>query len=74
VGTEIAGRVYFVAKINKIMPQVVAEAEATKQGREQVSQAWLSAEDQAYYSMLKERFKTDIKMAKPTAKTSSASQ
>jgi peptidyl-prolyl cis-trans isomerase D len=74
VGAEVAGRVYFVAKINKIMPQVVAEAEATKQGREQVSQAWLSAEDQAYYSMLKERFKTEIKMTKPALKTSAVSQ
>ncbi len=74
VGVEVAGRAYYVAKINKIMPPSAADEATVKQARVQVSQAWVSAEDQAYYNMLKERFKTDIKIAKPVPKTTALSQ
>ena len=74
VGVELAGRAYYVAKINKIMPPAAADEATVKQARVQVSQAWVAAEDQAYYNMLKERFKTDIKMAKPALKTAELSQ
>jgi peptidyl-prolyl cis-trans isomerase D len=69
VGVELAGRAYYVAKINKVLPPVAADEALAKQGRVQVSQAWVAAEDQAYYNLLKERFKTDIKLAKPIAKS-----
>jgi peptidyl-prolyl cis-trans isomerase D len=72
VGVEVAGRAYYVAKINKILPPSAADDEVVKQARVQVSQAWVTAEDQAYYNLLKERFKTNIVMAKPTAKTGAA--
>jgi peptidyl-prolyl cis-trans isomerase D len=68
VGVEIPSRAYYVAKINKVLPPVAADDATSKQGRVQVSQAWIAAEDQAYYNLLKERFKTDIKMAKPAVK------
>ncbi|MEY3782705.1 MAG: hypothetical protein RIS97_883 [Pseudomonadota bacterium] len=74
VGVELAGRAYYVTKINKVLPPVVADDATAKQGRVQVSQAWVAAEDQAYYDMLKERFKTDIKMAKPVVKSNPLSQ
>ncbi len=74
VGVEVAGRAYYVAKINKIMPPAAADEAMVKQARVQVSQAWVSAEDQAYYNMLKDRFKTDIKMAKPVVKSNLLSQ
>ena len=74
VGVEVPGRVYYVAKINKVLPPVAADDATAKQGRVQVSQAWLAAEDQAYYNLLKERFKTDIKLAKPIVKSNSLSQ
>jgi peptidyl-prolyl cis-trans isomerase D len=74
LGLEVAGRAYYIAKINKIMPPTDADEATVKQARQQVSQAWVAAEDQAYYSMLKERFKVDIKMAKPVAKTNPLSQ
>jgi peptidyl-prolyl cis-trans isomerase D len=74
VGAEVAGRAYYVAKINKIMPLTAADEATANQARAQVSQAWVVAEDQAYYNMLKERFKTDIKIAKPAVKTKPLNQ
>ena len=74
VGVELPGRAYYVAKINKVLPPVAADDATAKQGRVQVSQAWVAAEDQAYYSLLKERFKTDIKLAKPVVKSNPLSQ
>ena len=74
VGVEIPGRAYYVAKINKVLPPVAADDTTAKQGRVQVSQAWVTAEDQAYYSLLKARFKTDIKLAKPVTQSNSLSQ
>jgi peptidyl-prolyl cis-trans isomerase D len=74
VGVEVPSRAYYVAKINKVLPPVAADDATAKQGRVQVSQAWLAAEDQAYYNLLKERFKTDIKLAKPIVKSNPLSQ
>jgi peptidyl-prolyl cis-trans isomerase D len=72
VGVEVAGRAYFVAQINKVLPPTAADQEMVKQARDQVSQAWVAAEDQAYYNLLKERFKTNILLAKPIAKAAAA--
>ena len=74
VGVELPGRAYYVAKINKVLPPVAVDDATAKQGRVQVSQAWVAAEDQAYYNLLKERFKTDIKIAKPVVKSNPLSQ
>jgi peptidyl-prolyl cis-trans isomerase D len=69
IGAEVPDRAYYVAKINKVLPPTAADEATVKQARTQVAQAWVSAEDQAYYNMLKERFKADIKIAKPAVKT-----
>lgn len=74
IGVEVAGRAYYVAKINRVLPPVAADDATAKQARVQVSQAWVAAEDQAYYNLLKERFKTDIKLAKPMVKLNPLSQ
>jgi peptidyl-prolyl cis-trans isomerase D len=71
VGVEVAGRAYYVAKINKVLPPTAADEATVKQARTQVSQAWVSAEDQAYYNLLKERFKTTMTIAKPIPKPNS---
>jgi peptidyl-prolyl cis-trans isomerase D len=68
VGVEVAGRAYFVAQINKVLPPTAADQDMVKQAREQVSQAWVAAEDQAYFNLLKERFKTNMLLTKPIAK------
>ena len=39
--------------------------EAVKQQSQQYAQWWSSAETLAYYNMLKDRFKAQIKVAKP---------
>ena len=76
IGVEVVGRGYYVAKINKILaPEAAdpAQAQTLAQGRSQYAQALTAAEDQAYYKVLKARFKTDIKVnqsklsAAPTA-------
>lgn len=69
VGVEVSGRAYYVAKISKVLPPEASEETILKQGRVQYAQALVAAEDQAYYNVLKERFKTDIKAEKPKAKT-----
>jgi peptidyl-prolyl cis-trans isomerase D len=74
VGVEVPGRAYYIAKINKVLPPTAADEATVKQARTQVAQAWVSAEDQAYYNMLKERFKTDIKIAKPAVKANPPGQ
>lgn len=68
VGVDVPGRAYYVVKVNKILAPEAAEAEALKQGRQQYAQALLVAEDQAFYNVLKARFKTDISVEKPKAK------
>jgi peptidyl-prolyl cis-trans isomerase D len=74
VGVEIPGRAYYVAKINKILPTTAQDDAIGKQARTQVTQALVAAEDQAYYSLLKDRFKTDIKITKPVLKPALATQ
>lgn len=68
VGVEVAGRAYYVAKINKVLPPDASDETTLKQGRSQYAQAWISAEDQAYYNLLRARFKTEIKVEKPNPK------
>ena len=68
VGAEVAGRVYYVAKINKVLAPDTTDEATLKQGRAQYTQAWVAAEDQAYYNVLKQRFNTEIKVEKPSAK------
>ncbi|HMS27964.1 MAG TPA: SurA N-terminal domain-containing protein [Burkholderiaceae bacterium] len=65
VGVEVADRGYYVAKINKVLaPEAAnpAQAQVLAQGRSQYAQALTAAEDQAYYKVLKARFKTDVKV------------
>lgn len=69
VGVEVPGRAYYVAKINKVLPPEVSEEAILRQGRVQYAQALVAAEDQAYYNVLKQRYKTDIKVEKTKAKT-----
>ena len=68
VGVEVAGRAYYVAKISKVLAPDASDEAILKQGRSQYAQALVAAEDQAYYNVLKERFKTDIKVEKPKVK------
>jgi peptidyl-prolyl cis-trans isomerase D len=65
-GVDLGEQGYAVVKINKIVPRPEPAAEVAKQEIQQYAQWWASAENLAYYEMLKERFKAQIKVPKPT--------
>jgi len=65
VGVDLGADGYAVVKVNKVLarearPEPVAKLEATQYGR-----AWTSAENMAYYEILKERFKVEINVPRP---------
>ena len=68
-GVDLGSQGYAVVKVNKLLPHEASKEEVLKQGREQYGQALASAENAAYYSLLKERFKVKINVAQPAAKT-----
>lgn len=73
VGVDLGAQGYAVVRVNKIVPRPTPAPEVAKQGREQYTQWWTAAENQAYYSLLKERFKADILVlppARPVAEVS----
>jgi peptidyl-prolyl cis-trans isomerase D len=67
VGVDLGTQGYAVARVNKVLQRTdVAEATA-KQERTQYGQWLASAESQAYYGMLKERFKVKINVPRPSS-------
>jgi peptidyl-prolyl cis-trans isomerase D len=67
VGVDLGAQGYAVAKVNKVLPREAKPATAV-QDRQQYTQWWSNAETMAYYNSLKERFKAEIKVAKPSVK------
>jgi len=67
VGVDLGAQGYAVVKVNRIVSRTAPDARAAKQAREQVAQVWANAENQAYYGVLKERFKAKITVPQPTA-------
>ena len=66
-GIDLAAQGYAIVKVNKQVPREAPVEAVAKQGREQYTQAWTAAENLAYYNGLKERFKADILVNRPTA-------
>ncbi len=64
-GVDLGEQGYAVLKVNKVAGRNAADETATKQARTQYAQVWASAENAAYYSMLKDRFK--VKLPAPVA-------
>lgn len=65
-GVDLGTNGYAIVKVNKILPRNrPAEATATQE-RNQYGQQWTSAETLAYYNGLKDRFKVEILVPKPT--------
>ena len=60
VGVDLGDQGYAVVKVNRIVSRVAPDDAVAKQARSQVVQAWSAAENQAYYGLLKERFKARI--------------
>lgn len=65
VGVDLGAQGYAVVRVNKIVPRPAPAQAAAKQDREQYAQWWTGAENQAYYALLKERFKAEIMVARP---------
>ena len=69
VGVDLGAQGYAVVKVVKVMARDPAQEAVAQQERNQYAQWWTSAESLAYYTTLKERFKTEIKVAKPARTT-----
>lgn len=68
VGVDLAAQGYTVVKVTKLVPREADKAGTASQERNQYAQWWTSAESMAYYNTLKEKFKAEIKVAKPAMK------
>jgi peptidyl-prolyl cis-trans isomerase D len=66
LGVDLGDQGYAVVKVNKVIAREASPPETAKQERQQYAQTWAAAENLAYYNLLKERFKAQIKVAKPS--------
>jgi peptidyl-prolyl cis-trans isomerase D len=64
-GVNLGNQGYAVVKVEKVLPREAREPQAAQQEVQQYSQWWTSAEGQAYYETLKERFKARIEVPAP---------
>lgn len=67
VGVDLGAQGYAVLRVNKVLERTAPDEARGKQERAQYAQWVASAENQAYYELLKSRFKAQIKVAKPIA-------
>ncbi len=56
---------YAVVNIKRIVSHAAPDDAAAKQARTQVAQLWATAENQAFYEMLKDRYKVRINVPRP---------
>ena len=64
-GIDLGTQGYAIVKVLKVLPRETSLEAAAKQERNQYTQWWTAAESLAYYNVLKQRFKAEIKVAKP---------
>ncbi len=64
-GVDLGAQGYAIVKVAKVVAREPAVEAAAKQERSQYAQWWTAAESLAYYNVLKERLKTEIKVVKP---------
>nr|WP_315260663.1 SurA N-terminal domain-containing protein [uncultured Limnohabitans sp.] len=64
VGVDLGASGYAVVKVEKVLPRDAANAASLARERDQYAQWWASAEGLAYYKLLKEKFKAEIKIAR----------
>jgi peptidyl-prolyl cis-trans isomerase D len=65
VGVDLGQQGYAVARVNKVLERSAPEEARAKQERAQYAQWVASAENQAYFELLKARYKAQIKVPKP---------
>lgn len=72
VGVDLGPQGYAVVNVRKVLPRPEQAAAAAQQAQAQYTQWWTSAESLAYYNILKERFKADIKVSRPAEQKAGA--
>jgi peptidyl-prolyl cis-trans isomerase D len=65
VGVDLGSQGYAVLKVTQVLPRDPRDATVTQQERAQYAQWWTAAESLAYYKLMQERFKVEIKTPKP---------
>jgi peptidyl-prolyl cis-trans isomerase D len=65
-GVDLGKAGYAVVKVNKVLPREKPQAEVLKQEATQYARWWSQAEAAAYYNLLKDKFKVEILVPKPT--------
>lgn len=66
-GVDLGSQGYVVVRINKVLDRTAPPDNVAKQEREQYARWVASAENQAYYDLLKNRYKVQIKVPKPSS-------
>ena len=66
-GIDLGAQGYAIVKIVKVLLRDKSLEATAKQEQSQYAKWWTSAENLAYYNSLKERFKTEIKVARPVS-------
>ena len=74
VGVDLGAQGYAVARVNKVLQRTPPPEAIAEQERGQMSRWIAGAEWDAYYELLKTRFKVQIKVAKPIAGAALASE
>jgi peptidyl-prolyl cis-trans isomerase D len=64
-GVDLGEEGYAIVKVDKVMQRDTPPPEQAKQELQQYERWWASAEGQAYYDLLKARFKAQILVTKP---------
>ena len=65
VGVDLGNDGYTVVRVNKVVPRAEDSAELRLRQKQEFERYQANAETLAYYEMLKERFKVQIKVARP---------
>ena len=73
-GVDLGTQGYAVIKVLKVLPREAANEATARQDRTQYAQWWTAAETLAYYNLLKEQVKTQIKVPKPAPSAREESQ
>ena len=65
VGVDLGANGYAIVKVTRVLPREAPAAAQAQQEQQQYTRAWSAAEAQAYYELLKDRFKVEVLVAKP---------
>jgi peptidyl-prolyl cis-trans isomerase D len=65
VGVDLGSQGYAVVKVTSVLPRDPRDTTVTQQERAQYAQWWTAAESLAYYKLMQERFKVEIRAPKP---------